>query len=608
MNRWFSFIYICSPILSFGQMQSSTLQTTMLLQANAISNLYEQDVAKASPPPSFPLIDPALDLSSVWFDLNPDHLLYAMREESPLPLTQEPLWKMCQEIGFDGLFIQGVREPGQLSIKPSWTAVWPQIVKQAQMQQITLLGSLIGNATMAGSDFQAAIRNNPEYASLYHTIEIDPSSWKTLPKVPVGNQETNVPWLTLQTLQKQGYVPENFTPYIKESAWNVTDEVIGVDGKSRRWIYLKEGKNNPVLAWLSPSFAAYRLAAGDVLHSFKQLGNQILRLDGNLPKMAQETISLFIRKMGGYSVATTDGTIISMQNASTDLIYDAATRAPLLHALITQNAEALRMIYRLLIDNRIKIKQLVHSLQPFDRYACDWVELATQPKQKFRYFEEQVTGEILKQRLLKEDVLHLGSMDKISPSTWVDLCARALGYKNFEDHKEEISNAHLLLAFTYAMQPGVFSLSSADLLGALPQPQPNLGTEPQNTIQYLYDPLTVQMKNPRSFASKIRAILQARSDANISTADLIAVLPSPNPGTLLLLSRLPTSRMLYLLAVNFGRKKAQESLDQLEISQTCAIDVVSQLAEEKIFSSSQFSFSLPPLSGRAFYFQPKYYD
>ena len=558
----------------------------MLSQAEEISGLYRQEIAKASPPDPFPLPIPALTLSSVWFSLHLDPL-------STLNfLQQDDIWKLLKEIGIDGVRIQTVHQEGQIKLLPKWAKPWAQVLKRSQNQGIALAGDLIRHATVAGSDFQEALQNVGDYPNLYHLIEIDPADWSLLPS---GNRETNIPWLSLQTLHKRGYVPKNFAPYIKESDWNATGEVAGKDGKIRRWIYLKEGTNNPVLAWLSPSFAAYRLACGDALHLCKELGMQILHLDGQIPEMAQEMLALWIRKIGGYSAVTTNGTLNAIKNSSADLVYDAVTTPALLHALIAEDAEALRLMYRLIMGNKIDAKRMVHALAPFDPYACDWVEFIHAPKKKFPYYEEQITGELLKARLLKEDVLRLGSRDPFVPTTWVDHCARALNIKDFEKHHNEITNAHLLLAFTYAMQPGAFSISLEDLLGTL---------QGQN----LYGDLQSQLKNSKSFASKLKSILQARSESNIATGELIDVMQSPHPGTLLLLYRLPNTRFLYLLAINFARNETRETIERADLSQKSAIDLMSKLSEEKVFSSASFSFILPPLSGRAFYFQPKYYD
>ncbi len=573
------FAVLIIPSLIFGATQ------TMLSQADAIAELYSNEMAKEAPPAPFPMPTPALLLSSNWLTFNDN-----------AALSQKETWKLFREIGIDGIQIRNIRKEGQIGLQPQWNLIWPQITNYAQELGFSLISDLIGNATAPGIDFKQALQNIGDYPTLYNLIEINPKDWDLLPSVPSGSYETNIPWLTLQTLHKKGYVPKNFTPYVKQSNWNATSKIVGIDNKERRWIYLKEGMNRPTLAWFSPSFTAYRLAAGDAIFSVKELGMQFIQIDGNIPSVAQEMLSLWIRKMGAYSSVIANGTLESMMHATTDLIDDLSTRPALLHALITQDAEALRMIYRLILDNKIDTKRLIHSLQPFDQYACDWVELMHAPKKKFRYYEEQITGEMLKNRLMKEDVTRLGAVDTIPPSTWVDHCARALNITDFEKHRTEISNAHLLLAFTYAMQNGVFSLSYEDMVGTIPG------------HANLYAGIESQLKNPNSFSSKLKSILQARSESNIAMGELIEVIQSPNPGTLMLLYRLPQSRFLYLLAVNFGRKETVELLEKPPLSQTSAIDLMSKLAEEKIFSSARFSFTLPPLSGRAFYFQPKYYD
>ncbi len=578
--------------------------TTMLSQAEQLSAMYAQEIAKAPPPSPFPLAENCLNFASVWFSLDLGQLAVS-KGETAFDQFTEGFWGALRELGVQAVWMQALREPGTLNIDPKWGKDWAKVEGNAQKKGMILIGDLIGNATTAGLDFQQALQKVGDYPNLYHLIEINPKDWKLLPAIPPKDYAANIPWLTLRELYKQGYVPEKFNPYIKESAWNATSKIRCIDGKVRRWIYLKEGLNNPVLSWLSPSFAAYRLAFGDALQGSFQFGQRILRLDGAMPPIAQETLSLWLRKIGSYSAVTTDGTVEALAKASADLAYDAATRPALLHAILTEDAEALRMIYRLFFELGIESKRLVHVLQPFDEMACDWVEFIQNPKKKYLYFEEQLTGEALRRRLLKEDLVRIEDPERIQPSTWVDFCARALKIKDFEKHREEIARAHLLLAFAYAMQPGAFSFSMADLLGALPTQTHSLdlmGTSSDT----LYSSLPSQMKNPRSFASQLKAILTSRQESDIGAGELIGILPVKHAGTLLLLHRLP-NHFYHLLALNFGRGQVAESVELGELRNTTAIDLMSNLAEEKIFSSGNFSFILPPLSGRAFYFQPKYY-
>jgi len=580
---------------------------TLLTQAEAKAALYRGTTAKAPPPSPFPLPETCLANASIWFSVDLE-MLAATEGSSPLQLfTSESVWQTLVEIGVEGVAFDHLRGAQTLGPDPKWGNAWPQVRQMAERRGMALIGNLIGNTLPPGPDFGFALQNVGDYPNLYHLIEIASKDWKLLPKLGPGQFEANIPWLSLQELCKLGYVPEDFTPYVKESAWNASAPIEGVDGKVRRWIYLKEGKNNPVLSWLSPSFTAYRLATGDALEGMYQLGQTIFHVDGKIPPMAQEMLALWVRKIGGTTAASSSPFFEDLTTAKTDMVYETATRPALLHALLTQDTEALRMTYRLYLDLGVTANRLVHALFPFDEYVCDWVSLMNSPKQKFQYWEERITGEVLRKRLLKEDLIRLECAQTIPQTTWVDYCARSLGVKDFENHKEELTRAHLLLAFTYAMQPGAFSFSAADLLGALPdQTQALELMGPNNNT--LYASLPIQMTNPRSFACQLKAILTARKEVNIENGELISVLPSPHAGTLLLLYRLPTTRYLYLLAINFARTAVAETFELSDLANTWAIDVFTRLAEEKFFSSGKFSFILPPMAGRAFYFQPKYYD
>ncbi len=90
--------------------------------------------------------------------------------------------------------------------------------------------------------------------------------------------------------------------------------------------------------------------------------------------------------------------------------------------------------------------------------------------------------------------------------------------------------------------------------------------------------------------------------------ELVDVPPVENKGTLLLLHRLPGSRFFQLLAVNFNRSPVQEKFKIPGIEDTWAIDLMTGKSTGKSFDSGVFFFDLPPLSGKVFLFQPKYYD
>ncbi len=222
-------------------------------------------------------------------------------------LGENSLWQILEDLGIDGVYFKELKEGGGartgFGIDPKWGKGWDQVRAAANTRGITLIGDLIGSTTGPCIDFELALQNQGAYAESYRLIEISKKDWNLLPKIPVGSYFANVSWLSLDVLYTHGYIPEAARPYVKESAWNATGKIRGIDGKERRWIYLKENQNDPVLSWLSPSFSADRMISADALHSTFSLGQNVLRIDGKIPPYAKETAALWIRKIGGFSAA-----------------------------------------------------------------------------------------------------------------------------------------------------------------------------------------------------------------------------------------------------------------------------------------------------------------
>ncbi len=586
--------------------------TTLLNQAEAISKHYALQVAKLSPPSRSPLTQKSLDAASVWFAIDLAEVATDKGQSAFAALAIEELWNRLREIGVLGVRLIGLKQGGSertgLTIDPKWGSVaeWAQLSSLIQKKGIILVGDLLGNSIGITSDFSLALKNVGDYPNLYHLIEIEKADWKLLPVVSKGDYITNIPWLSLQELVKKGYVPEKFTTYVKESDWNATDRIEGEDQKMRRWIYLKSGRACPVIGWLEPTFAGLRIASADALDSFYKQGIAFFHLDSDLPPFAQENLPLFIRKLGAFSAQEIGGGIVNYKKTNADLIYDSITRAPLLHSLISGDAESLRLIYRLFLDAEIPMKRLVHVLQPFDQFNCDWVEFACNAKKKYCYYEEYMTGEALQKKLRIQDLALLAEAqpNSITPSTWVGYCEAAPG---IEKSPDKIQAAHLLLAFFYAMQPGAFSFSVSDLLGALPTCPTTYRLMGINETT-LYPSFPIQFLNPSSFAMGLKQILSVRKEFDLGSSELIEVPSTEHPGVLLLLHKMKGSSFLQLLAINFGRTPAAETLEMAQFREKTAINLMSGLAENKSFDSTQFTFTLPPLSGKVILFQPKYFD
>jgi trehalose synthase len=584
----------------------------MLEQADQISKKYALEVAKLPPPLPTPQTQKCLDTASVWFTIDLCEVATEKGSSVFQTLACESLWDRLREIGVEGIHLTYLKQGGPyrtgLALNPCWgtECEWQRLSSFFQKKGMALIGDAIGRSTGLSADFWLALENKGDYPGLYHLIEIDPKDWKLLPNIPHGQFTANIPWLSIQNLHKKGYIPEFFAPYVKESDWNATDPISGSDGKARRWVYLKENQAEPVIDWLNSSFAAMRIATADSLDSVYRLGQKIFQLDASLAPYAQETLPAWIRKIGAFSVQHQEGGLKALKQPQADLSVDTLTRPALLHALIAEDTEALRLIYSLFIKEGIQPKNLVHILQPFDRFATDWKGIL-EPKKKYLYHEEYITGELLRAKLLKEDVqrLNSASFDPIPPSTWPGYCALALKVTDFEKQRDLVLQAHLLLAFFYAAQPGAFSFSVSDLVGALPHSEPSYDLNGINETT-LYPSLPIQMGTSRSFASQLRQILRVRKDYDLKNAELTGIYPTPHPQVLLLLLKLQGKTEL--LAVNFGRTQVTEKIELIGLQQTTAINLMTQLAEEKAFDSSLFFLNLPPLSGKIIVFQPRFYD
>jgi trehalose synthase len=212
-------------------------------------------------------------------------------------------------------------------------------------------------------------------------------------------------------------------------------------------------------------------------------------------------------------------------------------------------------------------------------------------------------------------------------------------YRASPKEVERIKRGHLLLAWANAMQPGVFSLSSWDLVGALPISEESvkehaadgdyrwvnrggvdlMGDAPEakksayglDRATVLYGPLPQQLEDPESFASQLKRMLAARKDHRIAEAELIAVPESKNRGVLLLVMKLPDSGGFAVTALNFGRQPVDEVLNLTQWPGIGAdqfrggkIKEVLGSNEVEVQPSGRLPLKLEALVGRTLVFRP----
>jgi trehalose synthase len=317
-----------------------------------------------------------------------------------------------------------------------------------------------------------------------------------------------------------------------------------------------------------------------------------------LSEAANQLIASMVRKMGAFSFQELNLTIDdirTMSESGADLSYDFVNRPAYHHALVMGDTSFLRLTLQLSRDVGVAAVSLVHGLQNHDELTHELVHFATvHSDDEFIYHGKPIRGEDLALRVRGELVEHLtGEAAPYNRTfttngiacTTTSMISAALGYRDLADigeaETERIKEAHLLLAMFNALQPGVFALSGWDLAGMLtidPAAVADLirdgdtrwinrgahdliGLDEAPPAQWgrlpagrsLYGTLPEQLRDERSFASRLGRIIEIRRRHEIHLADQLDVPEVSHPAMLVLIHRLP-SGMLHVLALNFSRE------------------------------------------------------
>src|SRR5215207_4155100 len=419
---------------------------SMLSDANRLASQLSGQGSMWQNPFAHPDPRAALERASVWFTAYPLSFVTRSGETYLSALADRRLWDAFRRIGIDAIHTGPVKQAGGLNgrrLTPSIDGhfdrismeVDPEFGTEEQFRMLcataaeyegTVIDDIVPGHTGKGADFRLAEMAYQDYPGIYHMVSIAPEDWGLLPDIPEGRDSVNLDADTEAVLERAGYIIGRlqrvifFEPGIKETNWSVTRCVKGVDGVSRRWVYLhyfKEGQ--PSINWLDPSFSGMRLVIGDALHALADLGAGALRLDANgflgaeksaeeepawseghpLSEAANHFIASMIRKMGGFSFQELNlsmDDIKSMGASGADLSYDFVNRPAYQHALVTGDTEFLRLTLRESLKLGIDPASLVHALQNHDELT----HFSTRHKDDlFAFAGEQMTGFALADRV-----------------------------------------------------------------------------------------------------------------------------------------------------------------------------------------------------------------
>ena len=509
------------------------LEHAMLEQGAAISRTFAGDGAMWQRPYAVTQPRAAAALASVWFAAYPAAIITRPGESVLQTLGDPALWQAFAEVGIQAVHTGPMKRAGGvtgrtfttsidgnfdrigLEIDPSLgtTAEFVAMCRTAHANGAVVIDDIVPGHTGKGPDFRLAERAYGDYPGIYHMVEIAPSDWALLPDVPDGRDSANLSPAAVTALRDRGYIvgPLSRTifyePGVKETDWSATAAVQGVDGVTRRWVYLHYFKDGqPTLNWLDPSFAGPRLVMGDALHSLRVLGASMLRLDANgflgverradgsvwseghpLSVTANQLIAGLVRKAGGFTFQELNLTvddIAAMSHGGADLSYDFITRPAYHVALATGDTEFLRLMLHEMHNAGVDPASLVHALQNHDELTLELVHFWTLHKEdRYTFGGRQLTGSELRDHIRAEMYAQLTgpaapynlpfTTNGVACTT-ASMVAAALGIRSLDaldaSQVAAIQRGHLLLAMYNALQPGVFALSGWDLVGALTVP------------------------------------------------------------------------------------------------------------------------------------------
>lgn len=510
------------------------VRQSMLKDADVLSRQLSGQPSMWRNPYARPDARRAVSASDVWFTAYPISIMTRPGESFLAAIAEKELWEAFQLIGINGVHTGPVKRAGGIvgwgetpSVDGHFdrisTQLDPAFGDEETFRRLTdvaeehggiVIDDIVPGHTGKGADFRLAEMAFKDYPGIYHMVEIPPEEWHLLPPVAEGRDSVNLDSATEAALADNGYIIGAmqrvifYAPGIKETNWSATAPVIGVDGITRRWVYLhyfKEGQ--PSVNWLDPTFAGMRLVIGDALHSLGDLGTSALRLDANgflgveksaeglpawseghpLSHAANQIIASMVRKVGGFTFQELNLTVEDIRDTAAvgaDLSYDFINRPAYHHALAVGDTEFLRLTLRTSIATGVEPVSLVHALQNHDELTYELVHWATlHQNDLYPYKYEEITGAELAESIradLTEALTGTADYNMVFTTngiacTTASLIAATRGHATLDSIKDEhiapIRDAHLLLAAFNAWQPGVFALSGWDLLGMLTVPQ-----------------------------------------------------------------------------------------------------------------------------------------
>lgn len=581
--------------------------------------------------PSLPPAPQALFAhADTWLAVHPLTLSPGPKEGAFAHLSDSGFWEALQKNHIRGLYLAPAASGGAIWRAPAATldleedeaelafpealgtdSDYQELVRQANRHGAITGLRLVTASSGLGPDFFLAARAFRDYAGLYAMIEVPQSCWALLPPVEREWEGSPVSGAALERLARE----TGFSPRLEQDrlglpgGWAATQEVRGIDGAGRRFLYRWYGSpHEAVFNWYDPERSAQRIASAAVLRAIGQLGSalagirlapfaglapaspQALSLEEALYPAREAAVALGAetRRYGGWSMGLDPLPFPWARlflREGLDFMPDTVTSPAAEHALLTGNARLLRASLDAALRQGMDMMRLVHAAPHTGGvdYSClRLLAAAPLPADDRRALSWETAREEIEAIPGAPSLLHAGSLSATAPA----LAALALGRQDMAGFSpetvEEIKKGHLALLFFKAFQPGLLLLSAYDLAGALPlswagreeeaDALPAFGSVgltaaaapspwglPQAPV--LYAPLAVQAHEPESVLNSLGPILARRAALRVAGGTLAARIKAVGSGVIVLATRLPDDGGTLISMVNFGRAASHEHLN-----------------------------------------------
>lgn len=349
-------------------------------------------------------IEVLLDAAPNWLWINP------LAEGRGNPVFRQILNKnIVSEMGragLEGLFFAPLGESGAIwsskaGARDGWDVAsltfsasagsendYAKLADLAENAGIQLGGELPPAATGIGPDFMLQARFSPRHNGLYAMIQVPQKDWATLPP-PKGEWEgVALDGKQVESLSQAGILPEAFardkSAWASAGGWAATGEIMGADGKMRRWLYrYAQNPSRPVMLWQDPSGEARNVFSAAIIQQTGLHGQTLtgIRLEplfgleaGDAASLepgleALETQTREIHRYGGWAMQDDPlplAIVEKILSGPIDFCVDAETEAASREALESGNAKKLAESLRKALRMNIPLQRTARGVQQDD--------------------------------------------------------------------------------------------------------------------------------------------------------------------------------------------------------------------------------------------------